>query len=424
MKNILFILGDFYPRPTANGICVNEVINECRKQGYNVFCLANKQYGSRSGKLDNGVQIEFVRMPVAYYLLDRQQVTKNKVLRKVFSLACKVSNAVLCLMRIPNFPIQKNHVNRYCKAANKIIKENHIDIIVGENTPANCAYAGAILKKEHPEITYVSYFLDPLYGAIQHRLLGKKKSDQRTRSIEQEIITESDLVIMQNEHRKHFRSYLSEDKAKKTVYLGVPLISDRGCNGALQAEAKREGSAEKKKILYAGNLSTVIRDPTFILNCFRYVRNAELVMYVPNQEAWLHKLVEGNPNVQLHGKVPHSEIAAQMKKMDAFLNIGNSIRDQAPSKIMEYISYGKPIITTYREDYDTSLKYVKDYPHCLALDEREGSCQDAANKIEEFMAADHEQIPYSQIEKKYYTSTPQAFVNAMNEAEQLAKKHQ
>ena len=70
--------------------------------------------------------------------------------------------------------------------------------------------------------------------------------------------------------------------------------------------------------------------------------------------------VKGNLN--LLGQVPREECIKALLKSDVLINLGNSISSQTPSKILEYIGFGKPIINFYFIKEDTSLYYLKNYP--------------------------------------------------------------
>lgn len=53
------------------------------------------------------------------------------------------------------------------------------------------------------------------------------------------------------------------------------------------------------------------------------------------------------------------------------LNIGNSTNNQLPSKVLEYIGTGKPIISIYNIEDDTSNLYLKKYPNSLLINQKD-----------------------------------------------------
>ncbi len=61
---------------------------------------------------------------------------------------------------------------------------------------------------------------------------------------------------------------------------------------------------------------------------------------------------------------PQSAVNA-MLQTDILINIGNSVSNQLPSKLIDYISTGKPIVNICKLEVCPSLKYMKRYPLCL-----------------------------------------------------------
>ena len=58
------------------------------------------------------------------------------------------------------------------------------------------------------------------------------------------------------------------------------------------------------------------------------------------------------------GRVSHTVAIQYMSEADFLLNIGNSISSMVPSKIFEYISTGKPIISIYSNINDSSQYFI------------------------------------------------------------------
>ena len=56
------------------------------------------------------------------------------------------------------------------------------------------------------------------------------------------------------------------------------------------------------------------------------------------------------------------EIGKILAQADILLNVNNSIYNQLPSKTLEYISYGLPILNICKSDKCPSLNYMSRYP--------------------------------------------------------------
>ena len=105
------------------------------------------------------------------------------------------------------------------------------------------------------------------------------------------------------------------------------------------------------------------------------------------------------------------------------LNLGNKNASLTPSKIFEYMSYGKPIISTFCVDNDTSAAYLRRYSCALLLDERDADLDGAAERLRQFIFDNrYTLIPYGETEQRFYGNTPAAAVETLKKLEEKAGK--
>ena len=83
------------------------------------------------------------------------------------------------------------------------------------------------------------------------------------------------------------------------------------------------------------------------------------------------------------------------------VNIGNTITNQLPSKLLDYISLRKPILNIYKIDECPTLEILKDYPLSLSVSENE-NVETASCKIEEFILSNIGKTVDVETVKKYY----------------------
>ena len=76
------------------------------------------------------------------------------------------------------------------------------------------------------------------------------------------------------------------------------------------------------------------------------------------------------PHMHYIGLLNHEQVIKYMQESDILINIGNNLTGMVPCKIFEYMSTGKPILTTIKIDDDPSTTYYKRYGKCLVIDER------------------------------------------------------
>jgi len=73
------------------------------------------------------------------------------------------------------------------------------------------------------------------------------------------------------------------------------------------------------------------------------------------------------PEVRLHGLCSRSEAQAAMQRMDILVNIGNTTEYQLPSKVVDYLAAGKPVLHLSYVEQDPFLDFWGDTPGLLTL---------------------------------------------------------
>ena len=120
-----------------------------------------------------------------------------------------------------------------------------------------------------------------------------------------------------------------------------------------------------------------------------------------------------SPWLNPHGRVGIEEVHLAMAQADVLMTIGNNSDSEVPSKLFEYLSFGKPIIHFYFSDHDEYLSYLDRYPRSLAV--KIGGAfehEDAISRITSFcLDGTHEEISMESVHQNFRECTP-AFVGA------------
>lgn len=404
MKKVLFVLGKYYPDISANGVCCDKIMRRLQNEGCEVFVAAAEQYKTKKVMDFDGILCYHYkttvknRITMAYH--------KSGGIKKAFlKLMAYFFNRYELLYMSYFYPIvSKRHCGRIYKKIKEIHALHNIDTIVAVSYPVDAVKAAVRFKKLHPEIFTVSYLLDPIVEGKKGPRLTPEKSFNKAIVVEREIVEQSDAVICQKEHEQHFEKYYKA-YFNKVKFLGIPLLEEK---------PKSVNKNAVPTVVYAGSLFKDIRNPEYIFNVFKEIPEVNLCVYTPADMSWLKKLKAEAENIVLHSKVSHEEIEKVYLKADAFLNIGNSYASSAPSKIIEYMGYLKPVITTFRIDDDPSKTLVNNYPLGLSLDENDKDYSAAAHKITKLLNSKKE-ISYEEIKKDFYLETPEAFCDSIND---------
>ena len=409
MEKVLFLLGAYKPLPSANGICVDAIIQHLLSEGKKVYCIAYLKPGLLREEIIDSVKIRRIREPLYLYLYDKSKKEKSIVSSFVLREISKAIDVIKLFSKKKTFPISSQRLVRsFYEMAESIIEENSIDTIIAVNMPIETIKAVALIKKKKHTIRSVAYLLDPINGGVHHKLLRQEET-KRTRDFENNYLRMMDVVICQKEHERHFRSQFNERELKAFYFLGVPLLQNKIKNSSNQIKKTNYIA------IYAGGIDRKTRNPEYIINVFKHVKNVTLHMYITNDPSCAIEAVGENANIVIHGRISHDELEQRLEEADCFISIGNSQTMQAPSKLIEYMSYGKPIISTFRIENDTSREYMEKYPLGVMLDEHDLDFERQAKAIEGFLASHHDEVTYEMISSFFWQNTPRAFLDAVEE---------
>ncbi|MBQ6587246.1 MAG: glycosyltransferase [Butyrivibrio sp.] len=191
--------------------------------------------------------------------------------------------------------------------------------------------------------------------------------------------------------------YLPADLAQKVVTFRVPKVQ--------KLDSKTENTQESLdadsniNFVYVGQLYDDIRNPELMLKLFTKLhKNYILHLYGGGSEKTVaqYKEILGDRLV-LHGWVSSSESIKAQKEAHVLINLNNNIKNMLPSKLIEYINTGKPILNICQIPNCPSLPYMERYPMALSV-APDQDIDEIARDLTEFaqkykgQTADHSQI--------------------------------
>ena len=144
------------------------------------------------------------------------------------------------------------------------------------------------------------------------------------------------------------------------------------------------------RCVYAGQLNASIRDASTVLEILSTVKSSNIQYYFigEGQDELLRKYGDNKLKDRLHilGKMTAENCENWILSADLLLIIGNNVDIQVPSKVFSYMSYGIPIIATYKIKECSANTYLNKVPNSLLIDETENDINLLATKIEKFVA--------------------------------------
>jgi len=140
--------------------------------------------------------------------------------------------------------------------------------------------------------------------------------------------------------------------------------------------------------MFLGSFYRGVRDPEATMKLFTpFLRKNQAVLeFVGSNESILNEEQKKLPII-CHGRKSIDECNAMIDQTDVLVNIGNRIDNQVPSKILDYISTGKPIINVYVSDNDPALEYLRKYPLAFNIREDRVDSNETISSLEQFLSS-------------------------------------
>lgn len=415
MKKILFTIQWYPAKDSANVLCDDKIIQEVLKtDNYEIHCLVYKPNGFAKFDIINGVRIHrFSRgLYFRYYLWAREN--KSKIGASINRIILRIKQ----ILTIPSYPCYEPLATlKYAKEAKKLHKKEKFDIVISEHHGFDTLYAGHALKKYDPNIKFVPILWDPFTGKEPAKYLPKGYAEKKLLNSESKILSNADCIIaMMSSIEYHKKMSINKAYYDKYRFLDIPgIIKPKES----LADAKFIDES-KINIVYSGVLSLPERDPSYIvelLNQTKYAKDINLVfLAIGNGVDKLYGLKETfSGNLVINGYVSREEINAIYHKSDVLLNLGGSNPYMVPSKIFEYMSYGKSILSTYYIDDESSKKYFEKYPLALCIDERKNKDKNKAI-LEEFIGSKlNKKIEFEDVKKAFPYNLPESYVKVIKD---------
>lgn len=395
--NVLFVCKNW---DGANGICVKSVAeNVSLDHKVYVLCSANNQE-----KNENNIEY----MNISNDILTIMSMSSNKIKSNIGKLLNKVS----IVLQYSVWPFSKPfYYIRLKKKCEDIVVDKKIDVIIPVYGPIETIYAAIAAKKKNRNIIVLPYFLDALLGGPKPRLMSEKYKKIRAKKVEAKVAEYSTNIIMMKAAES---CYDNSQYREKISFLDLPLLNRN------EEICKEKELLPKNRInlVYVGNISRQIRNPEILLKILNKIKNSEINFYfIGNSDCddIFEQFIKIDSRFHRIDSVPYITAKKYMQEADYLLNIGNSLEYMVPSKIFDYMSFYKPIISTTKINADPSEKYLKKYRKALIINERDDFLENA-NLVEKFI--DRKLNSFSEDEKEkmfsvMYMNTPTAFKDHM-----------
>ena len=415
--NIVFVTGLYAPRYSAVGKCVKNLAAVMGNE-HNVCVLSILQADSpASGSRGDGGE-------TLLYTCSRVDGAKARVQARIargsHPSAWRIADRLLSACNYVGRACSKGaygaaRTRAYLKALEALPEKPEVLIPCAgmfENVMACVWY-----KREHPSTVLAPILFDQFaYATSLYRTQFEIKLHRKWNlQVEDEVFAASDAVftITWEDHiRRNHARWLD-----KVHHIEHPMLVPP------QGEPATTSAPPVQGAVFAGTLDPSVRTADYAIKVFRALRALDanslpLERYALSIGASAVKAAarETPQCIIAHDALPAREMVSVLRQSAALVSIGNRNTFQKPSKHIEYMAMGKPIIHFAYLPNDPALDDLEHYPLALVLYEADEPRQ-SAMKLDAFLREyANKELTFKEVVQTFPEGTPEHVSDILLEA--------
>ena len=245
------------------------------------------------------------------------------------------------------------------------------DALITVSLPFTGHLIGLAARKNTRGLYWLADMGDPF--AVQWQPLNNAFLYGRlNRLLERKVLEQADAVaVTTTQTKEKFRAHYG-DEAVVAMHIVPPLLHP--LPGVSERRAFMAKQSGKIRMAYFGALYAPTRTPDAFLDLMErsFAAQPELrerleVHFYGEIFPEFYGMLQQRPFIHLHGLRPRAEVRTVMQDMDILLNIGNLSDIQLPSKAVEYLASGKPVVHLSYSETDPFLEFFGDNKLILNL---------------------------------------------------------
>ena len=209
-------------------------------------------------------------------------------------------------------------------------------------------------------------------------------------------------------YKNYFSSCLGKETEKKIKYVGTPNF--------MPVKTEPLKNDDTISLVYAGSFYEDIRNPRKMLDTLKCIAGTNIYFHlfswgcdgVVNEFKNIYR-----DNLVIHGRVSIEEVEKALAGANILVNLSNKSENQVPGKVMEYFSYGKPVLNFKFIENDPGNIDYEPYPIIYNVELYNNY---SAQQCLDFIKNNNNNVvPYSILSKLYNESTPEYLSNIILE---------
>ena len=367
MKHIVFLVGSYYPYYSAVGKCMGNIASELEKK-YKITVICEKNIVDQADSDVLNTQ-SIIRVTTKMHY-NRIKIDEN--VKKVQGINRYYWKGRLLLAKSERFiksALSKSACDHHviCAYMNGFARISEpIDVIIPTCNQFESVVAALQYKSANQNVQIIPYLFDLFADSINinRGKLLLKSHWKANMDYEKRMFEESTCVFHVANWTKHIEQHFPEYRSK-SFEVEHPLLVCKAEN----TSASKDG---KIHIVYTGVVDVAIRNPDRTLEVLSSLNSDDICFdfySFGSAENIVERFAARNKTIIAHGQVDSNTAEWARGCANILLSIGNTGNtSQLPSKLIEYIASGKPIIHFAQNKNDPAIELLELYPLSKIID--------------------------------------------------------
>lgn len=294
---------------------------------------------------------------------------------------------------------EKRLIFEKCK---EICRSKRIDIVIAMFFPFENALAAKRIKERFPTIKFITYELDSVSDSFNSSSFIQNIRKHIYNHKLKGIYKKADKIIIMQAHKEYFTNTFYKYTNKMAV-SDIPMLKE-------PINMHSKSANEKITLIYSGLLDSKYRNPLPLLKAFssNVLKDIDfkITFFSSGDCRTIVEKHSFNDRIEYKNIVPKRVLDEKIANSDFLLNVGNFNSNSVPSKLIVYLSTGKPIIHFAYNEKDSCLPYLEKYPLSLILF-NSNNFELNAKKIKDFIKNNSKKrIEFSVIKSVFFMNVP------------------
>lgn len=392
--HIVAITGNYIPFMKPPVRCLNPFLEDLSVDNdVEVVCPVYSRRNLEDCKVDN-IQVCFVdswNNRLLSTIQTNREEKRHKYITKFLYLVFRSYRFLSSCFRKEAY--ETDLIQPFIQRVEQIHENKKIDLLISVSFPFYNHIAALELKKRHPDIKWFTFTTDPISYSESNPLPNSKVALARKQ--EQEVYDSCDYCFCTEEL---YTNLVDDFHVSYEKVMALPFLLTSSV--VLEGE-KNKAINTRSSALYAGYLYNKIRNPKLMIDVFSKIKGIKLNLYVRGDRYCRKFLSELKAdNVHVNDMVSRDKYIQLLFASDFLVNLSNSVRLQAPSKLLELVSTGKPVINFYFHQ-DTGYHIIEKYPLGININNKQ-SFDDILTSVTKFIENNKgKTISFAELERIY-----------------------